>query len=423
MNQQINKRRATGAVGRGLFKEQQASRVHCDLNESKVHIPAAGRNAEYTSAAQASAGKWKSSFKPVDKQNPEDDSQEQSSVQRYEKYKNDVVTSTPSHHQHLAKAAHPPVSNIVSGTVSQGAELYDPFDNDAVDSDSANDSLWHTKDNFPPERQRLSPGRSSHVMASWELSRPLDYNTENGHSESHPGHTLPEWRSYSPDIKSLEPPGYGSMSTPYGGERPDGGERMMVPRVRLSSPKLLQDHQIEVEPVEAEEEQSASSSRTKSERTRVIRMDQITINCDLCDIEVSNGKELEDHLDSKIHWDIMEHIQQQNNYDDMTIAFLQDVMLYKSIKCSRAIDDSSLLALQENDHMTKVALFHCAACQVLVSTAASSVQNHITSPEHLSNTKEFGAQRRHASLDKADTIMKELQPQFENFLKGFSQFE
>lgn len=43
--------------------------------------------------------------------------------------------------------------------------------------------------------------------------------------------------------------------------------------------------------------------------------------------------------------------------------------------------------LQENDHMTKVSLFHCAACQVLVSTAAVAVQNHITSPEHLSNNK------------------------------------
>lgn len=50
---------------------------------------------------------------------------------------------------------------------------------------------------------------------------------------------------------------------------------------------------------------------------------RITINCDLCDVEVSNGQELEKHLQSKIHWDTMEHIQEQNNYDDMTIAFLQ----------------------------------------------------------------------------------------------------
>nr|XP_057922096.1 DBIRD complex subunit ZNF326-like isoform X1 [Doryrhamphus excisus] len=400
MNRQINKRGVTGPVGEALFKEQQSSRVHCDLKETQVHIPAAGRKAEYSSAAQASAGKWKSSFQPVVKRNAEDESHEQSSVQRYEKYEKDVVTSTPSHHQHLAKAARPPVSRLVSGTGPEGTELYDPFDNDMVDSTI--DRLRPTKDNFPPE-QCLSPGGSRHVMSSWELSRRRDYN-----------------------MKSLEPPGYASMRTSYGAERTNGEEAMarpehssmMVPRVRLSSPKL-QDYQITEEPGEAE----AEESRTKSKRTKSILMDQITINCDLCDIEVSNGQELEDHLDSKIHWDVMEHIQQQNNYDDMTIAFLQDVMLYKSIKCSRAIDDSALRALQENDHMTKVALFHCAACQVLVSTAASSVQNHITSPEHLSKTKEFGAQRRHASLDKADTIMKELQPQFENFLKGFSQFE
>lgn len=46
-----------------------------------------------------------------------------------------------------------------------------------------------------------------------------------------------------------------------------------------------------------------------------------------------------------------------------------------------------LAALQENDHMTKVEMFHCAACNVLVSTSAASVQTHITSQEHLFNTK------------------------------------
>lgn len=47
------------------------------------------------------------------------------------------------------------------------------------------------------------------------------------------------------------------------------------------------------------------------------------ITCDLCDIELSNAQELEEHLDSRTHWDTLEHIQRSSSYDDMAIAFLQ----------------------------------------------------------------------------------------------------
>lgn len=45
--------------------------------------------------------------------------------------------------------------------------------------------------------------------------------------------------------------------------------------------------------------------------------------CELCDVELANKQELEDHLESKTHWDTMEHIQRESNYDDLTVAFLQ----------------------------------------------------------------------------------------------------
>lgn len=108
-----------------------------------------------------------------------------------------------------------------------------------------------------------------------------------------------------------------------------------------------------------------------------------------------------------------------------------------------------LSALQENNHMTKVEMFHCAACKVYISTSVAEVQAHITSEEHLSRTKvmllsykcnntdvfslnilfvycdcltfpkEFEVHRRHACLNKAEAMMKELKPQFEHFLKVF----
>lgn len=49
----------------------------------------------------------------------------------------------------------------------------------------------------------------------------------------------------------------------------------------------------------------------------------LPISCDLCDVELANGQELQDHLECKSHWDTLEHIQKQSNYNDVTIAFLQ----------------------------------------------------------------------------------------------------
>ncbi|KAK7945334.1 hypothetical protein WMY93_001062 [Mugilogobius chulae] len=166
-----------------------------------------------------------------------------------------------------------------------------------------------------------------------------------------------------------------------------------------------------------------SRPESKNPSKNEIQNDKNLISCDLCEVRLSNGQELEEHLDSKTHWDTLEYIQKHNNYDDMVIAFLQDVMLYKSHKSSRAIEDTALPALQEYDHMTKVEMFQCAACNVLVPTCASAVQNHITTQGHITNTKEFETRQRQLCLEKASTMMKELMPQFQSFVKGVSPFE
>lgn len=95
------------------------------------------------------------------------------------------------------------------------------------------------------------------------------------------------------------------------------------------------------------------------------------------------------------------------------VTFPQEVMLHKSRRFSRPIEDSflegkelflfflhclpskaeirglvfSLKALHENDHMTKVEVFHCAVCETFVSSSASSVRAHVMSQAHLTSIK------------------------------------
>uniref|UniRef100_UPI0037E72D42 uncharacterized protein n=1 Tax=Semicossyphus pulcher TaxID=241346 RepID=UPI0037E72D42 len=350
-------------------------------------------------------------------------------------------------------------------------ELYNPYDPASSDSEPEMPQAQdHNQSNLAEdqESQSLSPGRGCSRWDSSILrpgSRPLnriDLSTETTPNESQnlsPGHSLPDQRAYSPDPESIDLTGYGSISVPldhrvcspdraipgsstqpfpasYGEQRTNGEERITVPEyrrevspegemttVRLSPPRLKQDYQQQLEYVEKDLDQISPSGKMTRLGNKNIAMDQNPITCDLCDVEFANGQELEDHLESKSHWDTLEHIQQGNNYDDIIIAFLQDVMLYKSRQCSRAIDDCALQALQENDHMTKIELFQCAACKIFVSTSAASVQTHITSKEHLINTQEFEAQQRQTCLDTAEILMKALKPQFEHFLQGRSPFE
>ncbi|XP_034411060.1 uncharacterized protein LOC117746205 [Cyclopterus lumpus] len=342
---------------------------------------------------------------------------------------------------------------------SQRVEMYDPYDFASSDSEY---EMLHAKNHntSPPdqdynlEHQGSSPNRDFRKKRRWASCYSESVNHDRSPEASHskglsPGHRLPERQAYSLHSESLDRPGYDSISRPldlsdsllhtsstqqfpvsYRGQRADGEERIMFPEykremdttVGLSPTRLQQDYQ-QLNYVGTEWDQVPPSTKVPRNRSINIIMDKSPITCDLCDVELANGQELQDHLESKSHWDTLEHIQQQHNYDDLAIAFLQEVMLYKSQQCSRAIEDCALQALQENDHMTKIEMFHCAACRVFVSTSASSVRTHITSQEHLTNIKEFQVQQRRSCLDKAETMMKELKPQFEHFLKGGSPFE
>ncbi|XP_038158391.1 serine/arginine repetitive matrix protein 1-like isoform X2 [Cyprinodon tularosa] len=199
--------------------------------------------------------------------------------------------------------------------------------------------------------------------------------------------------------------------------------REMTSTLRASPPRLKRDHQplgyVERGP-DIEAPTPPKLTRTKGEKAP---LDKCPITCDLCDVKLSNAQELEDHLDSKGHWDTLEYIQRSSNYDDMAVAFLQEVMVYKSQHCSRAVEETALPGLQENHHMSKVEMLYCAACKVHVSTSAAEVQAHISSLEHLSNSKEFEVQQRRSCLSKAEAMLKKLQPQFDLFLKGTCPFE
>ncbi|CAL8324903.1 unnamed protein product [Arctogadus glacialis] len=150
---------------------------------------------------------------------------------------------------------------------------------------------------------------------------------------------------------------------------------------------------------------------------------QSAFTCELCEVECAGLEGLREHLESRGHWNTMEHIQQLNHYDDLTMAFLQEVMMFKVRQCCSAMVDQDIEALKETDHMSRVDVLHCAVCSVYISTSATSVKNHVASMEHLHNKKSFSYRQKQECLDKAAVMITQLKPQFEQYRQGGNPFE
>lgn len=351
---------------------------------------------------KSSGDKWRSSFKPLDGE-----------VENSE----DQVTENPEQWDILYN----PYSPINSDS-----------EPDLSKADPESPSSNRQDDDLEKERLGAPVSRGPDPTYSEPASRPTERRNPEPESLDRPGFNsisrALEQRACSPD-KHLQnsstqrfPPLYGSPRT-NGEERVAGREYRteIATTVRLSPPRIPRDYQRE--PPYKNPGVNKAPSPTARHRSKAAMVDKSSITCDLCDIMFANGQELWDHLDSKIHWDTLEHIQQINNYDDIAIAFLQEVLLFKSQQCSQGMEDSALKVLQEKNHMTKVEMFHCAACKVFVPSSEAEVHSHIDSPEHISNAKDFEVQKRHSCLRKAETIMQEFQPQLQLFLEGGSPFD
>ncbi|CAF96370.1 unnamed protein product [Tetraodon nigroviridis] len=377
------------AMERVKMKSNQYQNMETPAESTKVP-------AVQPSAVKSSAPKWKSSFKPID--DPDDSLQ-------------DRCSDSP-----------------------ERPEIYDPYDPVSPDSEheiSRNQdhsgSMFTEDDNSKPLSVKTSKSR-------WDIPAPDrdDRDPEDGPSNSGAlglGRRPPEpfvsagydsvsrsldHRAGSPDRHALGLSNQNPAS--YRPPRTNESERIfpdyrgeVTATGRPSPPGLKRNAQ--------EFGYFPPSMDEIPSRSKRLVMERIPVICDLCDVELLDFQELQDHLDSRTHWNTMEHIQQENNYDDLIIAFLQEVMLHKSRRFSRPIEDSVLEALQENDHMTKVEVFHCAVCESFISSSSSSVRAHVTSQEHLTNTKRFEALQRRGCLDRAQAMMEELKPQFQHFLK------
>ncbi|XP_076000816.1 uncharacterized protein LOC142994040 [Genypterus blacodes] len=368
---------------------------------------------------QGKEAKWKSSFKPLGQSSHESDAGSEDTstnsferVELYDPYDPESSESEPEmRYGHRPSEHDHRVGRPRQKRSSADKDFHDNYDRGASHSETGR-RPHDGHDIRPRERRSLS---QSNRLPERQIAQNIEPIDPDYGSVSRPQSR----RSSSPDIRR--------RTAPYRGQRTSGKERGPVPELSREvntnvplSPKRLQE---ESGYVGAGVDDITASTEVTKKKNRSPIIEKNPFTCELCDVEWANKQELEDHLESKSHWDTMEHIQQENNYDDLTVAFLQEVLQFKVRHCCQVLEESKIQELQAADHMTRVEMFHCAACKVYVSTSASSVESHLSSQEHLCNKKEFEVRQRHACLDKAESVMKKLKPQFELYLQGGDPFE
>ncbi|KAK0137474.1 DBIRD complex subunit ZNF326 [Merluccius polli] len=336
-------------------------------------------------------------------------------------------------------------------------DLYDPYDQLSSESESEMgqakrcDRRSPMKDVDHRGHREMAHSQPEETHAEWRDRSAVRRDRSAARRDRSPSDRRPKHRSLSPRGSQHRPatsPGvprtYDQLC--YNPVRPNersspethslGEERVTGPplntefatSVGLSTPNFPVDYRLQTGYCETGVSSvNMAPPREVAVSSRAIAVKDIeqqsAFSCELCEVEYARLEELQEHLESSSHWDTMEHIQKLNNYDDLTIAFLQEVMMFKVRQCCRAMVDQDFEALKETDHMTRVDMLHCAVCNVYISTSATSVKNHVSSMKHHHNKQSFCYRQKHQCLDKAAVMINLLKPQFEQYREGGNPFE
>ncbi|XP_062336818.1 DBIRD complex subunit ZNF326 [Osmerus eperlanus] len=334
-----------------------------------------------------------------------------------------TATSSAYIHSTRHPTFNPSSFNSQNNNSPERGELYDPYEPGSSESESEGNEehrniskRGHYRHGY--EGTPLSRGRHENFL--WDSTYSRTGSRPDQSSHGHGPSTQPRATPGAP----LFP------QNVYGGRGVNGVETSsaVIPDIERATdppPRLEVDYQHQSGFGATGGDQSNTPLKVSRKRSRGPSevIESSPFSCDLCEVELSEAKSLEEHLECRSHWETLEHIQLQNKYDDMAIAFLQESMLHKVRKGDQVMDAGTLDSLFKKDHIRKVEMLHCGPCKVYISMSVSSLQNHINSQEHLRNKTVFKVKQKDDCLTKAKTMMKQLTHQYAKFLEGQDPFE
>uniref|UniRef100_G1KTQ5 A-kinase anchoring protein 8 n=1 Tax=Anolis carolinensis TaxID=28377 RepID=G1KTQ5_ANOCA len=169
------------------------------------------------------------------------------------------------------------------------------------------------------------------------------------------------------------------------------------------------------------------------DRMRDRAMDRIQFACSVCKFRSLEEEEMEKHLQSKFHKDVLQYI--GTKLPDKTVEFLQKYIVNRNKKIGKRRQELTekestkpkpdpFKGIDQEHFFKKIEAAHCIACDMLIPAQPHLLQRHLRSVDHNRNRRMAAEHFKKTSFHVAKSVLnsKHIVKMLEKYLKGDDPF-
>ncbi|XP_042307110.1 A-kinase anchor protein 8 isoform X2 [Sceloporus undulatus] len=182
-----------------------------------------------------------------------------------------------------------------------------------------------------------------------------------------------------------------------------------------------------------EESKQRKEKQRQRDRMRDRAMDRIQFACSVCKFRSLEEEEMEKHLQSKFHKDVLQYI--GTKLPDKTVEFLQKYIVNRNKKIGKRRQELTekegtkpkpdpFKGISQEHFFKKIEAAHCMACDMLIPAQQQLLQRHLRSVDHNRNRRMAAEHFKKASFHVAKSVLnsKHIVKMLEKYLKGDDPF-
>ncbi|XP_063148631.1 A-kinase anchor protein 8 [Candoia aspera] len=182
-----------------------------------------------------------------------------------------------------------------------------------------------------------------------------------------------------------------------------------------------------------EETKQRKEKQRQRDRMRDRAMDRIQFACSICKFRTFENEEMEKHLQSKFHKEVLRYI--GTKLPDKTVEFLQKYIVNRNKKIGKRRQELTekegtkpkpdpFKGIGQEHFFKKIEAAHCMACDMLIPAQQHLLQRHLRSVDHNRNRRMAAEHFKKASFHVAKSVLnsKHIVKMLEKYLKGDDPF-
>ncbi|XP_032995508.1 A-kinase anchor protein 8 isoform X2 [Lacerta agilis] len=182
-----------------------------------------------------------------------------------------------------------------------------------------------------------------------------------------------------------------------------------------------------------EESKQRKDKQRQRDRMRDRAMDRIQFACSVCKFRSFDDEEMEKHLQSKFHKEVLQYI--GTKLPDKTVEFLQKYIVNRNKKIGKRRQELTekdgtkqkpdpFKGIGQEHFFKKIDAAHCMACDMLIPAQHHLLQRHLRSVDHNRNRRMAAEHFKKASFHVAKSVLnsKHIVKMLEKYLKGDDPF-